>query len=397
LPVLRFNNLRSTPGWILPAIFFWLLWTGTAWSRPNSAPDNKQTLKWVMLSANQGNVQASENLAVWYYFGESVPPDYATAVKWLKRTLDSGSPLARKWFSDIEFDGMGSWSAREKLRWLRFGAAKGNLKALETLGEKLFKGQGLLQDFHEALNCLIPAAEKGSARAQYLLWIAYTQGAGVSTDTQKASAWLKRSAEQSFPEAQLELGRMNAFGSGVPQNDEMACKLLRAAAQQGNAQAKNLLWTLLQRQRVESWTDQEEREWIRAAAEMGNPEAQTRYGDLWFIGENMPVHLTHFIRERMAVFWYLKAGRQGNPRGQYKLAQMFSRGDGVETSFEKAFFWTSLAARQNFQGASDLKKILIDKMSTAQLSQAKRAVDKIDARAQARKNRQVLYLPPLVN
>jgi len=397
LPVLRFNNLRSTTAWILPAVFVWLFWTGTAWSRPNSAPDFKQTLKWVTVSANQGNIQSRENLAIWYYFGEGVQPDYATAVKWLKRALDSGSPLVRKWFSDIEFNGMGSWSTREKLRWLRFGTAKGNLQALEALGEKLFKGQGVLQDYQEALNCLIPAAEKGSARAQYLLWIAYTQGAGVPADIQKASAWLKRSAEQGFPEAQLELGRMNAIGSGVPQNDETACKLLRAAAQQGNAQAKNLLWALLQSQRVEPSTDQEEREWIRAAAETGDPEAQTRYGDLWFIGKNMPVHLTHFSRERMALFWYLKAGRQGHPRGQYQLAQMFSRGDGVETNLEKAFFWASLAARQNIQGASDLQKNLRDKMSTAQLSQAKRAVDKVDARVQDRESRQVLYLPPLIN
>jgi len=381
--------------WVLSAMFFWLIWTGTAWSQSDSVPDIDQTLKWVVVSAGQGNIQARENLAVWYYFGDRVPPDYATAVNWLKRALDGGSALAREWFADIEFDGMGAWSTREKLRWLRFGAAKGNLKALEILGEKLFTGDGLSQDYKEAIICLFPAAEKGSARAQYLLGTAYAQGAGLFADAQKAAAWLKRSAEQGFAEAQLELGRMYVLGKGVPQNDEAAGKLLRAAARQGNDQAKNLLWTLLQSRRVEPRTDQEEREWIKAAAEMGDPEAQARYGDLWFTGKKVPAHLTSFSSNRMAVFWYLKAGRRGNPRAQYQLAQMFSRGDGVETSLEKAFVWTSLAARQNNQGASELQKVLIDKMSAAQLTRARRAVDKVDAQAQAQEKTQVLYLPPL--
>ena len=182
MSVLRFNNPRSMAAWVLPAVFFWLLWTGTAWSQSDSVPDNDQNLKWVVVSAGQGNIQARENLALWYYFGERVAPDYAIAVNWLKRALDGGSALAREWFSDIEFDGMGAWSAREKLRWLRFGAAKGNLKALEILGEKLFTGDGLSQDYKEAIICLFPAAEKGSARAQYLLGTAYAQGTGVFAD-----------------------------------------------------------------------------------------------------------------------------------------------------------------------------------------------------------------------
>jgi len=45
------------------------------------AQDNKEALKWYRLSAEQGNADAQNNLAVMYRKGEGVTQDYQEAVK----------------------------------------------------------------------------------------------------------------------------------------------------------------------------------------------------------------------------------------------------------------------------------------------------------------------------
>ena len=375
----------------------WLFLSPPAWSQPGAMDRDAQALKWITLSAKEGKAQARETLAVKYYFGDGVPQDYAVALKWLRGALDAGSSLARNCFANIVLDGGGAFSTIEKLRWLRLGVAKGNLRAMEVLGEKLFKGEDLPANPEEALRYLTPAAEKGSARAQYLVGLAYARGAGVGENDQAAVEWLRNAVEQDFPDAQQALGEMYAEGRGVPADDGIAVKLLRQAARQGNEQARSQLWTLQQQGRVEPETTREGREWLVAAATAGNPEAQTRYGDFWFQRKETSLYLNEYSCYRMAAFWYWNAARQGEPEAQYKLAQMLLRGEGVGTSLEQAYVWSGLAARQNIRNAADFEKSLLPRMSTEQAAHAKKALEKTAAREPAQGRSGKLYLPSLAD
>jgi TPR repeat protein len=66
------------------------------------------------------------------------------------------------------------------------------------------------------------SAEQGHASAQYNLGLMYANGQGVPQDFKEAVKWWKLSAEQGFGNAQYDLGMMYYDGIGVPQDYALA-------------------------------------------------------------------------------------------------------------------------------------------------------------------------------
>ncbi|NLK41150.1 MAG: sel1 repeat family protein, partial [Planctomycetes bacterium] len=81
-------------------------------------------------------------------------------------------------------------------------------------------------------------AEQGHAAAQYNLGVMYANGQGVPQDYKEAVKWFRKAAEQGDADAQFNLGLMYANGRGVPQDDKEAVKWFRKAAEQGDADAQ---------------------------------------------------------------------------------------------------------------------------------------------------------------
>ena len=71
-------------------------------------------------------------------------------------------------------------------------------------------GQGVRQDYAQAVKWYRKAAEQGFAEAQYNLGVRYDQGQGVPQDYAEAVKWYRKAAEQGDAEAQLNLGVMYA-------------------------------------------------------------------------------------------------------------------------------------------------------------------------------------------
>ena len=82
------------------------------------------------------------------------------------------------------------------------------------------------------------AAEQGYASAQYNLGLMYATGEGVPQDYQEALKWYRLAAEQEDAQAQYTLGFMYATGRGVLKDDAEALKWYRLAAEQGYASAQ---------------------------------------------------------------------------------------------------------------------------------------------------------------
>ena len=89
-------------------------------------------------------------------------------------------------------------------------------------------------------NCL-PLAEQGVASAQFNLGNMYNGGQGVTQDYKQAVKWYRKAAEQGYARAQFNLGNMYASGQGVIQDYKQAVKWYRKAAEQGDADAQNNL------------------------------------------------------------------------------------------------------------------------------------------------------------
>src|SRR5258708_34225129 len=78
--------------------------------------------------------------------------------------------------------------------------------AQSDLGFRYFKGQGVPQDYAEAVRWYRKAAEKGDAKAQYGLGFMYREGQGVPQDYAEAVRWYRKAADQGDAKAQRALG-----------------------------------------------------------------------------------------------------------------------------------------------------------------------------------------------
>ena len=80
------------------------------------------------------------------------------------------------------------------------------------------EGQGVAQDYPEAVRWFRKSADQGHADAQFNLGIMYEKGQGVQQDDKEAARWCLLAADQGDAAAQLKLGAMYYEGKGVPQD-----------------------------------------------------------------------------------------------------------------------------------------------------------------------------------
>jgi TPR repeat protein len=130
-------------------------------TRDKVAVTEAETLKCLILQADQGSEISQFQLGSMYYTGHGVPQDYKEAIKWYK-----------------------------------MAAEQGNTKAQFLLGNIYHSGEHAPQDYKEAIKWLKQAAEHGFGAAQVELALMYLQGQGVPQDYIKAYAWLNLGVAQ---------------------------------------------------------------------------------------------------------------------------------------------------------------------------------------------------------
>ena len=91
-------------------------------------------------------------------------------------------------------------------------------EAQNILGVMYYNGDGITQDYKEAVKWFRKSAEQGNAQAQYNLGIMYYHGKGVTQNYKESAKYYRKSAEQGNAKAQYWLGLMYANGDGVAQN-----------------------------------------------------------------------------------------------------------------------------------------------------------------------------------
>ena len=117
-------------------------------------------------------------------------------------------------------------------------AEKGNATAQVYLGEMYANGEGVPQDYAEAVRWYRKSADQGNATAQFYLGYMYANGQGVTEDYSEAMRWYRKAADQGDPDAPNSIGEMYANGRGVPPDYREAMRWYRKAAEHGNADAQ---------------------------------------------------------------------------------------------------------------------------------------------------------------
>jgi hypothetical protein len=110
----------------------------------------------------------------------------------------------------------------DDMKRLQHQAEQGDVWAQFTLGELYRKGEGLAQDFAEALRWHLRAAEGLHRTSKHILGIMYRDGIGVSQDPTKAVEWFDKAATGGHRPAQHDLARMYEHGIGTPVNPPQA-------------------------------------------------------------------------------------------------------------------------------------------------------------------------------
>ena len=127
------------------------------------------------------------------------------------------------------------------LKNLKSLAEQGDAEVQYNLGVMYDNGQGVPQDYKQAVYWYTKSAKQRDAKAQNNLGAMYYNGQGVPQDYKQAVYWYKKSAKQGNAKAQSDLGVMYYNGQGVPQDYKQAAYWLTKSAEQGNAGGQNNL------------------------------------------------------------------------------------------------------------------------------------------------------------
>ena len=229
---------------------------------------------------------------------------------------------------------------REAVRWYREAAEQGNASAQYNLGVAYGTGEGIDQDYREAVRWYREAAEQGNARAQYNLGVAYGKGEGIDQDRPEAVRWYRKAAEQGNASAQNNLGVAYSTGEGIAQDHREAIRWHRKAAKQGNARAQNNLGLAYKNGEGVAQDHREAMRWYRKAAGQGIAWAQYNLGVAYSNGKGVAQN------HREAVRWYRKAAEQGIAWAQYNLGRVYFTGEGIDQDYREAVRWSRKAAEQ---------------------------------------------------
>ncbi len=91
---------------------------------------------------------------------------------------------------------------KEKFEMIKKGAEQGYVEDQSHLGYCYYIGEGVAQDYEEAVKWYTAAAKQGNVYAQNNLGCCYYYGEGVEQDYKKALKWFNKAAQQRFPVAQ---------------------------------------------------------------------------------------------------------------------------------------------------------------------------------------------------
>ena len=109
---------------------------------------------------------------------------------------------------------------------------------------------------------------------------------------------------------------------------------------------------------------------LRPLAEKGNVEAQYKLGVMYDEGKGV----TQDYQE--ASKWYRLSAEQGKSGAQYNLGLMYAQGQGVALDYVRAHLWLSLAVDQGFSEAKSDLDWLAERMTPAQIDEAKKMTQK---------------------
>ena len=264
----------------------------------------------------------------------------------LVRLAEEGDAEAQYLLGRCYFFGNGiAQDFTEAVSWYRKAAEQGYAAAQDRMGVCYYWGSGVNQDYTEAVSWFRKAVEQGYPDAQFNLGSCYERGHGVTQNSAEAIKWYKKAAEQGYMDAYMQLGHCYYDGSIVSQDYAEAVKWYRQAAEQGSADGQLWLGICYYNGRGVSQNYSEGAEWYQKAAEQGNTTAQNNLGLCYYMGKGVSQDYAEAVR------WFRVAAELGDATAQYNLGTCYEDGEGVSKNKNEAVEWYRKAADQGYESA----------------------------------------------
>lgn len=210
---------------------------------------------------------------------------------------------------------------------------------LLRLALNYYEGNGVVQNYAEAVKLFQKAADQGDAEAQYSLSKCYRHGVGVYKNETVADIWIRSAAEKGLPKAQVGLAISYQEGNGVTRNYAEAVKWYLKAAEQGDIDSQLALGLCYAKGEGVNYDVKEANKWNEKAAENGDRWAQFLVG--MFYKDGFKVITPDYPR---AVNWFRKSAAQEHAQAQIQLGICYGFGLGIPLDEVEAVKWFRKAA-----------------------------------------------------
>ena len=192
---------------------------------PPASDKESQAFAELLQQAQTGDAAAQYKLAVRDSSGNGVAKDDAEALKWFRKSAESGHAMAQVTMGLIYREGSRGMKhdAAQAVDWFRKAANQGNANGQSELGFMYERGEGVPEDDREAARLYALAAAQGLPVAQFDLAYMYENGKGVVADPQKAVE-LYESSAVSIPTARRNLAAMYFSGNSIHKDLALAYK-----------------------------------------------------------------------------------------------------------------------------------------------------------------------------
>ena len=293
-------------------------------AQPDGASDVAETLRPAVIAYRSGDLPKAE----------------AT----LRPLAASGNADAIAWLGVVLLE---RGATKEGLLWLQRAVDGGSLEGAHRLALAFAQGTGTPRNDARAAELFDKAAEVGHKRAQLNLGTLYFRGQGVARDLVQARAWLEKAASDGDPYALYALARAMSEGEGPAVADAVrAADLYRRAAGKGHPYAMMRYALALGEGSGVKRDPIAAQQLLVSLNSNGFPEAALALGDM---SARMPASRDKAANDKavqIAVNWYEAAARAGVASAQFKLANAYFAGVGVERDFAQAQMWYGRSAQQ---------------------------------------------------
>lgn len=195
------------------------------------AADYQKAIIWLQKSAEQGYVNAQNELGYWFHMGYGVAKDQKKAFSWYKKAAEQGYDIAQYNVGLCYEYGRGvQQSESDAFLWYKKAAEKGYKSALYALGCCFYYAKGTSRDYQLAYEFFMKAAEQNHAQAMCNLGDIFYYGYGKSKDLLKAIEWYDKASDECNSSAEYKLAQMLLKGESVEIDSINAAELLLHSA-----------------------------------------------------------------------------------------------------------------------------------------------------------------------